>query len=289
MALCTWNGVRHLPELLDSLAAQHRAPDEIVIGDDGSSDETPAILERFARDVPMPVRIHRNETTVGVTANFSATLGRCRGDLVALADQDDVWWPDKLSRLEAAMSAGATLAFGDAMVVDGTGAATGERLWDAAHVDPAWLDVIADGGGFDVLVDRRVVTGCCAMVSSAVLRWALPIAELHPPRARRPMPHDAWLALCASASGPIAVVRKQLMAYRCHDAQAIGLPRPTTPRRPEPDAADPAVAREQAAWIGVVLQVLAGRGAPLQMPGVAGARRRADELAGRRIVVDPVP
>lgn len=282
MALCTWNGSRHLPEFLGSLAAQRRVPDEIVVGDDGSGDDTLAILVRFARHSTVPVRIHRNPSTVGVTANFSATIARCQGDLVALADQDDVWWPEKLSRLEAAMSAGVALAFGDAVVVDEAGDATGEGLWHAARVEGAWLDVIAQGGGFDLLLDRRVVTGCCSMVSSDVLRWALPVTELHPPRARRPLPHDAWLALCASACGEVAVVREPLMAYRRHDAQAIGLPRPTSAPERVPDWTDPVVASEQAAWIDDVLDLLATRGAPLRMPGVAAARRRAEVLARGR-------
>lgn len=280
VALCTWNGARFLPELLESVSAQRVMPDEIVIGDDDSDDETVTIIERFASRSGVPVRIHRNPTRLGAIANFSATIGRCRGDSIALADQDDVWWPSKLERMGAAMAGGATLAFADAVVIDEIDEPVGYNLWDAARVDGEALDAIADGFGFDLLLDRRVVTGSCSVISSQLTSWALPVPDLLPARARRPLPHDAWLALCASGVGRVAVVREPVMSYRKHDRQAIGLPALSTVPRPAPDWQDPSTARAEADWIATVLALLDARAAPLTMPGVDRARGRARALAG---------
>ena len=90
VALCTYNGERFLQEQLDSIAMQTWTPDEVVVGDDGSSDSTLEILERWKQSVPFSVRIERNERNLGFAKNFESTLSRCTGDVVFLCDQDDV-------------------------------------------------------------------------------------------------------------------------------------------------------------------------------------------------------
>jgi glycosyltransferase involved in cell wall biosynthesis len=104
IALATYNGERFLQEQLDSLAAQTLRPCELVVGDDGSTDGTLEILERFAERVPFPVHIQRNPANLGFADNFLATAGRCSGDFIAFSDQDDVWLPRKLERHAIALS-----------------------------------------------------------------------------------------------------------------------------------------------------------------------------------------
>ena len=60
IVLCTFNGARYLPAQLASYLNQDRLPDELVIGDDGSTDETESLIQEFARTAPFPVRFHRN-------------------------------------------------------------------------------------------------------------------------------------------------------------------------------------------------------------------------------------
>ena len=119
VALCTYNGALYLREQLDSLAAQTRLPDELVVCDDGSTDRTLAILDSFAAAAPFPVRI-RNRTRLGTPKNFERAIGLTTGAIIALADQDDVWYPHKLKRLERelARSKRIGLVFSDADVVD---------------------------------------------------------------------------------------------------------------------------------------------------------------------------
>src|SRR5215210_7844615 len=99
VALCTYNGARFLREQLQSIAEQQTPPFELVLSDDASSDDTFAIAREFARSAAFPVELHRNPTRIGTVANFDQTISRCRGEVIFLCDQDDVWRPDKIGRM----------------------------------------------------------------------------------------------------------------------------------------------------------------------------------------------
>src|SRR5688572_14133745 len=98
VAMCTYNGARYLKEQLDSFTVQTRLPDELIVCDDGSSDETCQIVSTFAASAPFTVRLEVNQQTLGSTQNFAKAIQLCRGDLIALCDQDDVWLPGKLDK-----------------------------------------------------------------------------------------------------------------------------------------------------------------------------------------------
>src|ERR687885_1327551 len=97
VAMCTYNGAAFLREQLQSLAAQARTPDELVVCDDASADATVRVVREFAAAAPFPVRLTVNERNLGSTKNFERAISLCAGDLVALSDQDDLWLPAKLA------------------------------------------------------------------------------------------------------------------------------------------------------------------------------------------------
>ena len=76
VAMATYNGAAYLARQLDDLAAQSILPAELVICDDGSTDNTLAILERFAITAPFAVRAHRN-SDVWATARTSSNARAC--------------------------------------------------------------------------------------------------------------------------------------------------------------------------------------------------------------------
>src|SRR5262245_48111587 len=116
VAMCTYNGSRYLSAQLDSIGTQTRPPDELMICDDGSVDDTVQLIEKFADSAPFVVRLEVNSANLGSTKNFEKAIQRCKGDLIALADQDDVWLPRKLELLEAEFqrSPNVGLVFSDA-------------------------------------------------------------------------------------------------------------------------------------------------------------------------------
>src|SRR3984885_12515504 len=122
VAMTTYNGERFLGEQLRSIAVQKRLPEELVVADDQSTDQTCKIVTDFTRTAPFPVRLHRNERRLGWRNNFMSVLGRCPSDLVAIRDEEDVGPPDKLAIAERAMDDPDVLFFShDAGLSDGTG------------------------------------------------------------------------------------------------------------------------------------------------------------------------
>src|SRR5262245_47180770 len=122
IALCTYNGAVYLKEQLDSLAAQTRMPDELVISDDRSTDDTLRLIEEFAATAGFPVRLSVNESNLGIAKNVEKAISLCRGDVILLSDQDDVWHADKLETVEGIFEVKPqlSLVFSNAELVDET-------------------------------------------------------------------------------------------------------------------------------------------------------------------------
>jgi glycosyltransferase involved in cell wall biosynthesis len=94
-----YNSARTLGAALASVAAQTLAPATVVVGDDHSDDETPALARRWSGLLPIEVvRLERNS---GPAAARRAAIARIGTPLIALLDADDVWLPDHLSSLAA--------------------------------------------------------------------------------------------------------------------------------------------------------------------------------------------
>lgn len=216
IALCTCNGEAFLDEQLRSYLDQQRVPDEVVICDDASSDSTATLLDAFARNAPFPVRVTRNPERLGITANFAQAIAQSSGDYIALSDQDDVWLPHKLARLEEALESQpqAQAAFSDARLVSSELGPLGRTIWQSVGLGEADLHAFSSGNAVAVLVRQPVVTGATLMFRSALRATALPIPA--------GWMHDEWLAMLAGAGGGLVAVDEALVLYRQHTANAIG-------------------------------------------------------------------
>ena len=215
IALATRNGARYLEALLDSLVAQLWAPYELVVSDDASEDSTTIILETFSARAPFPVRLLRNPQPLGVEGNFSCAIAACAGDCIALADQDDLWRPEKLARLARALMEPGTLAvFSDAEVVDAKLVPLGYTMWQRVNFTVSEQVRLAQGDGFAVLLKHRIVTGATLAFRVSLREAVLPIPS--------GWPHDAWFALIAAANGGLSAVSEPLISYRQHENNAVG-------------------------------------------------------------------
>ncbi len=215
IALATYEGARHLEPLLDSLLAQDLPGLEIVVGDDASTDATPDILARYA--AAHPLTLLPSDRNLGFVRNFERVLVACTGTWIALADQDDVWAPDKLSSLVARAEAeDALMVFSDATLIDADGALLAPSLWRA-------LDVRPEGATEpQALRLRNRVTGCTCLIHRRLLEPALPIPDGFPY-------HDWWLAFVAARLGHLVAHPAALVQYRQHGRNVIGVGR--RPRR----------------------------------------------------------
>lgn len=233
VVMATWQGERYLPDQLATLMGQVRPPDELVVVDDRSTDGTTAILEDFAQQAPFPVHLHRNDVHQGSTRSFETGIQAARGELIALADQDDLWMPQKLTRLEAALGEqpDALFAFSDASLIDEEGNGLPQRMWAARNFGSEEQELLRRDP-FGVLVHRSLVTGCTVIFRAEARDLLLPIpgggSDLEGDEGcEQPIIHDRWLSLVLSAAGPVVAVAEPLVAYRIHADQQVGLPAPS--------------------------------------------------------------
>ncbi len=197
IAMATYNGAVFLQAQLDSLAAQTRLPDELVVFDDGSSDATLEIVRRFAESAPFLVRLSANPMRLGYAKNFEGAISACTGDLIFLSDQDDVWLPHKLARIEreAAARPPALLIMNDAELVLGDGTPTGLTKLG---------QTLALGLG-----ERGFTTGCCMVIRRRDLPLLLPVPDAD-------FVHDTWLNQLVLLLDARHVVPEVLQHYRRH-------------------------------------------------------------------------
>jgi glycosyltransferase involved in cell wall biosynthesis len=220
VALASRNGAPFIAEQLRSIFAQSVLPEEIVVSDDASTDETVSIVEAvFAEFAATPVRtrIIRNETPLGVRENFEQAMRACSGDLISLCDQDDVWHPIRVERVTARFRGAPELLLlhSDARLVDATGGLLGYTLFEALGISAADITSIHEERAFSALMRRNLVTGATVVFRRGLLARALPVPA--------PWMHDEWLAVIAAAVGRVDVIEAPLIDYRQHSTNEIGV------------------------------------------------------------------
>ncbi|OPX84749.1 MAG: putative glycosyltransferase EpsE [Pelotomaculum sp. PtaB.Bin104] len=219
VAMCTYNGARYLEEQLDSIAAQIRQPDELVVCDDHSTDATVEIIQTFISRAVFPVRLIKNENNLGSTKSFETAIDLCTGDIIALSDQDDVWQADKLMLIEAKFvdSPSIGLVFTDAVVVDEYLRPMGYRIWQSLGFNLADRKKIEAGKAVEVLLKRNIVTGATMAIRANFKKVFMPIPS--------EWAHDAWIALMVAACADLGMIPEPTIKYRQHINQQIGIKR----------------------------------------------------------------
>ena len=223
VAMTTFCGARFLPEQLASIAAQSVRPDELVIGDDQSTDATADLIAQFAADCPwLELRFERNVDRLGSSRNFESVARRCRGDIVLFSDQDDIWLPQ---RVEASLQAlqrerDSLYVFADGQFIDEFGRDLPGTLFSSLSFGYRERDRYMHGDALRVLLQRNVVTGATLAVRRAALLAVMPFEE--------GWVHDYYLALMLELRGRGTIIDTPMIRYRLHSTQQVGLaPRAT--------------------------------------------------------------
>lgn len=214
VAMATYNGATHLRRQLDDLAGQSLLPSELVVCDDGSDDDTLAIVRDFAASAPFPVITRRNPARLGYRENFIRCAELCSGELVAFCDQDDRWSPRKLEAIVPRFRDPQTmLVYHDARIVSDAGEVVGKlhgdaetRSWEALNGAP-WMFSL----GFTQVFRRSLVRFDDL--------WP---ASLDPNCDGERLAHDQWFFFLASVTGTILYVPDLLADYRQHGANVYG-------------------------------------------------------------------
>jgi glycosyltransferase involved in cell wall biosynthesis len=225
--LATYNGGQFLRAQIDSILSQDYENLRVLARDDGSSDDTVAILHEYEKQ--FPDRFHvvlPSEATGSAKENFLQLMKASTSEYVCFADQDDIWLSSKVSKTMQAMvtlesrwgSTTPLLVFTDLCVVDDRLTTLHESLWKQAGIEPKFIHSLAS------VLGHNPVTGCTALINRRLLDMSVKM----PAEAAM---HDSWIALLASAFGASAIVRAKTVLYRQHDRNVVGIDsRPKSPR-----------------------------------------------------------
>ncbi|SIT36574.1 putative Alpha-L-Rha alpha-1,3-L-rhamnosyltransferase [Paraburkholderia piptadeniae] len=213
VAMATYNGALYLRGQLESIASQLRLPAELIVTDDGSTDDTLLILAEFSRTAPFPVRVHENAQRLGYRANFMRAASLCGSDIIAFCDQDDVWSTDKLQRCAGALeSTGALMVCHNATVTDSDLNPIDTLARDALprpYNPPLSIDPMRHSLGFTLVFDRRLLQ------FSALWDRSIDLNDEYNREG-----HDQWFFFLANVFGALVYVDATLAQYRRHASTA---------------------------------------------------------------------
>ena len=204
IVLASYNGEKYLRPQLDSLLAQDYPSLEFVCVDDASSDESWAILQAYQAKDPR-LTILQQSANHGYIATFEKGIRAATGDLIALADQDDIWVPNKISKLFDALGQ-ASLVYSDSELIDARGEKMGQKMSQIkkqiAYDSPLMYTFGAWAPGHSMLFKRDI------------LDTALPFSNY--------VTHDYLLGFAATCHEGIHYLPIPLVQYRQHETNAIG-------------------------------------------------------------------
>ncbi len=217
VALCTYNGAIYLPAQLESLLNQEHQPFELIVCDDQSTDRTWEILQDFSERAAFPVSLHRSVGRLGSTRNFEEAMRLCSGDTIALCDQDDLWYPQKLRVLVAALEDPMVLGvFSDGDLLRENKPMEGS-LWESFGLVGAELEAFQHSDALGVMIRTNRVTGMTLMLRREALAYILPIPAS--------WVHDYWIGFMLMLHGRLLACPQALVAYRLHGAQQLSVPK----------------------------------------------------------------
>ncbi len=225
VVLCTYNGARFLQEQLESIETQTLKPDELVVCDDKSTDDTLNIIRQFSNSCSLPVSLCVNEKNIGSTRNFEKAIQLSMGDIIVLCDQDDVWKPLKLEKIMAAFTAHPEIGyvFTDAELVDENLVPLRCSLWESFGFVGPLFEMFQKGEQVRCFLRKQqFVTGATMAFRASLKELVLPVPS------GTIWIHDGWFAIMATALGVQGLpLPEKLILYRQHSAQQAGVHLPT--------------------------------------------------------------
>jgi glycosyltransferase involved in cell wall biosynthesis len=216
VALCTYNGAKFIQEQLGSILSQETPVQEIVICDDASTDGTLAILKKYQNDYPKIIRVFENRENLGYVLNFEKALSLCTKDINFLCDQDDVWYPNKVSE---------TLHFFKknpevdlvAHNLNLSDSAMHQTFWDLKNFKPTENALERKELLQQLLIEGNVFPGMSVAIRKELLHLYLPLQKVD-----AMMIHDFEMIVKSLRDEKFGIIDKVLAMYRKHDEQSIG-------------------------------------------------------------------
>ena len=211
IALCTYNGSKYLTEQLESLKNQTVKADEIIVCDDRSTDNTVEILEQY-KDI-LNIKIFINEFNLGTTKNFEKAISLCRGEIIFLCDQDDIWESNKIEKMSKVFAddkIGITLCNGK-VIDEKSQQIKNYTLWNCFGIDKIYKKNFS----VDLLINKKIFTGMAMAFRADMRKYILPISKNSV--------HDEWISFISAYKSKVYFFNDELVKYRNYREQQIGI------------------------------------------------------------------
>lgn len=218
ICMATYNGGEYLAQQIDSIRSQSFNEWRLLVSDDGSSDDTIALINKYCGLDSRICNVSALNPFHSATKNFMYLLASSSSPYVMLCDQDDFWLPDKveltlkkMNQLESLFGQSVPLlVFTDAIVVDSSLSVIKHSFVQGLSFKPGSVSL-------PQLLVSNVVQGCTVMVNRCAVLNAL----------SSPIPdafayHDHWLAVTTMACGHIGFLKRKTLLYRQHENNVVG-------------------------------------------------------------------
>lgn len=213
VSMITFQGASYLKAQMDSILGQSHPVDEIIVCDDSSADGTRALLTEYASKYPQ-ITLQFNQKNLGTVANMQQCLRLTSGDIIFLADQDDVWEENKVENTIALFEANPdkSAIFSNASIINESGDLLPElHLWDIIGYPYPKVNLPQFIGCID-----NVVTGAGFAMKRDAALLDLDIPQIPG------MLHDGWLGLYFASQDRLMANPEKNFRYRTHANQQVG-------------------------------------------------------------------
>ncbi|MBR6132882.1 MAG: glycosyltransferase family 2 protein [Bacteroidales bacterium] len=219
VALCTYNGEKYITEQIKSILEQSTPVDEIVICDDGSTDNTISIIEKIKKSNTTDIIIHRNTQNLGVCANFEFAISICKGDIIFLSDQDDIWNPDKVKTIVSWFETHPqkSVVFTDATLIsEDDKEFSNKSLWDCIGFNKKMRRYFDNGLSLESFFINKATGATMAIRKDICFPFTRYCNNDN-------VLHDYCIALKALDNDGLGYIDKPLIKYRLHGNQQAGI------------------------------------------------------------------
>lgn len=201
VAMASYNGELYIEEQVESIASQLSDNDEIIISDDGSTDNTKYILEKLKNKYKFIKVIEGPQK--GLIKNFENALNTCKNEIICLSDQDDIWVNDKVHVIKQIFEENKKIA----LILHNMDIFNSSGLLRTA--------VIKYHKGVFLNIISSCYWGCCMSFKHELLDIILPFPQFIPA-------HDQFIGLIGENIKKVYFIDKTLIKHRLHNNNKTG-------------------------------------------------------------------
>lgn len=211
ICMACYNGAAYIKEQIDSILPQLIEGDELIIIDDGSKDETGAVVQSIEDG---RIKYLKNVSNVGVNKSFEKAIKYAKNEYIFMADQDDLWTEGRLDVMLNAMKQGNLLVSGNSISIDANG--------NPSDYD---LGMLYEAGSKEYLKNIiRIFTGK-AYYYGCAMAFQKKLCEIVMPFPNYIESHDLWIAMAANMLKSNAHLETMVLRRRIHGKNASVLQR----------------------------------------------------------------